>query len=81
MEFLPELLLQGGCCFLEMMAACFDVGAAVTAVKVRNNRKARRQAQLTDAPLDKDRKTFWKLVVLIFFAVFFTGLVVFKWVS
>jgi hypothetical protein len=83
MEVLDLLfvLIQGCGCFLEFMAVGSNVGAGVAAVKVQKVRKARQVARAQGEPPPPDNRAVAALVALLFAAVFFTGLVLWKWLS
>lgn len=65
-------------CFLECLAAFSGGGAAYTGAKTLQNRKHRRE-QIAHGEKPEPKTPIWQFVVLAFAAVFFTGLLVFKY--
>jgi len=81
MEILEVLfVLSQACgCMAELAALGSNVGVGVAAVKVGKGRKAQRAAREAGEPVPANRGPVAALLVLVFFAVFFTGLVALKW--
>lgn len=71
-----EVLLAGGeaCgCFVQILAAVFDVSAGVRGYQVGKQIKKRKQAAAQGDELPK-KPAIWPLALLVLAAVFFTGL-------
>ena len=75
MEILELLFAAGDACgcFVQILAAIFDVSAGVRGYQVGKQIKKRKQAEAHGDELPK-KPAIWPLALLVFAAVFFTGL-------
>ena len=65
-------------CMLDFLVIFSNGTAAYSGVKTLQNRKHRRE-QLVNGEKPEPKTPLWPFVVLVFAAVFFTGLMVFKY--
>ena len=77
MEILELLFASADACgcFVQILAAVMDISAGVHGYQVGKKIKERRQAQAHGEPVP-NKPTLWPLIVLVFGAVFVTGLAV-----
>jgi hypothetical protein len=83
MEILELLwpLAEGTCCVLEFFAVTSNAGTAATAVKATKHRRARREAVKEGREPPPRSSATWLVWVFLAAGVFFTGLVVFKYLG
>lgn len=67
-------------CFVQILAAVLDLSAGVGGYRVRQNVKKRRQAVMRGEEVPP-RPPLWPFVVLVFGAVFATGLALVQWLA
>lgn len=79
MEILELLFASGEACgcFIQVLAAIVDVSAGVQTYRVGKKLSERNQARQAGAEDLPPRPTVWPLVLLVFTAVFLTGLALF----
>ncbi len=76
---LVELLFQGSCCLMEILATSSNVGAGVAGVKARRRIKQRRQAIEEGTPAPSSAGPIATFFVLLILGVILTVAVILKW--